>query len=335
MSSKLKKVLVISGSIILGLVLLCAFFFYLGKPKPNPIWGITYSYLRAQELGFEPTELLQKMLTDLHPQKIRLPAYWAELEPQQNNFDFKLVDQLLEEAKTSNTKVVLVIGNKQPRWPECHAPLWIKSLDSAGQENATLNMIEQTVNHFKTNSAISEWQIENEPFFEYGLDCPPVDAGLFQKEVEQIKKFDNRPIISTDSGEKGVWVTTARTGIDILGATMYREVFYDKQDKFVTYPIPWWVYNIKAGLVKLLTGKSVIGVELQAEPWLKISSPWDAPIADQHAHMNPTIFNTNIEYATKVGFSENYLWGAEWWYWLQKNHNDSSMVDAAKQLFNK
>jgi hypothetical protein len=150
-----------------------------------------------------------------------------------------------------------------------------------------------------------------------------------------VRRLDSRPIIATDSGEKGAWVNVSRTDIDLLGATMYREVYYEKQDKYVTYPMPWWGYNIKAGYVKLLTGKDVIGVELQTEPWLKISNPNTTPPSEQLVHMNPDIFNKNIQYAAKVGFSENYLWGVEWWYWLQKTTGDSSMITTAKTLFNK
>ncbi len=78
----------------------------------------------------------------------------------------------------------------------------------------------------------------------------------------------------------------------------------------------------------------MIGVELQAEPWLIVSNPTATATEEQLKHMNAEIFQNNINYASKVGFSENYLWGVEWWYWMQKNHNDNSLVEAAKTLFN-
>lgn len=330
-----KKILYSCVLILLGLLLLCVILFYFGKPKTNIVWGVTFSSIRAEELGFVPKDLLHQILIDLHPQIIRLPADWAVLEPKQNQFDFSLMDGLLAEAQTSHTKIVLVLGNKQPRWPECHAPQWFKDLNPSEQEAAILNMIDQTINHFKANESISAWQLENEPFFQYGPNCPSISSELFKKELAEIKRLDTRPIIATDSGEKGLWVNVASAGIDTLGATMYREAYYEKSGKYITYPLPWWTYNIKAGLVKLLSGKPVIGVELQAEPWLKISDPKQTPPAEQLTHMNASIFDRNIEYATKVGFSENYLWGAEWWYWLEKTNGDSSMINAAKKLFNK
>lgn len=330
-----KSIIKVIGIVLLSLVVLGAILFYIGRPKPNPVWGITFSSIRAEELGFKPQELLKQILADLHPQKIRIPAYWSVIEPKQNEFDFSLIDALVTEAKNNNTEVVLVVGNKQPRWPECHAPLWVNNLSETEQQSATLNMIEQTVAHFKNNQTISAWQIENEPFFQYGPNCPAIKSAVFKSEIATVRRLDSKPIIATDSGEKGAWINVSRTDIDLLGSTMYREVYYEKQDKYVTYPMPWWGYNIKAGYVKLLTGKVVIGVELQTEPWLKISNPNATPPSQQLVHMNPDIFNKNIQYATKVGFSENYLWGVEWWYWLQKTTGDNTMITTAKNLFNK
>ncbi len=333
---KIKKSLIVVLIILGAIFLLAIILFMIGRPQKNITWGITFSTVRARELGFEPESLFKTILTDLHPKKVRLPAYWSELEPQQGQFNYQPFDNLLTEASKTNTQIVLVLGKKQPRWPECHQPDWYNHLpDEATQDKAVLTMVEQAVNHFKSNQAIVAWQIENEPYFQYGPRCPETSHELYQKEISLVKSLDSRPTIATDSGEKGAWITVASSGVNILGTTMYREAYYDKKEKYVTYALPWWTYNIKAGLVKLLTpANTVIGVELQAEPWLIISNPNATVPAEQLKHMNPQIFQNDIKYATKVGLPENYLWGAEWWYWMQKAHGDSSMVNTAKTFFN-
>ncbi len=317
--------------IVIGLAL-----FGIGRPQKQIIWGLTFSSIRAEELGYDPQVLLATILTDLHPKKVRIPAYWSELEPQQDQFDFSKIENLLTETDKRGTDVIVVLGKKQPRWPECHQPDWFNSLQPNEQNSAILSMLEKSVTQLKHHQSITAWQIENEQFFEYGPNCPKTDSKLYKQELNTVAQLDSRPLITTDSGEKGLWLKSAWSGAEILGSTMYREVYHDKKGKYITYELPWWTYNIKAGLIKLFTNTDeVIGVELQAEPWLIIANPKATSPEEQLTHMNPDVFKNNIAYATKVGFPENYLWGVEWWYWMAREHNDSSMLNEAKTFFNK
>lgn len=330
----LKKIAKIIVAVMAALALICLMLFFIGRPQKNITWGITFSTIRAEELGFKPQELFTTIVNDLHPKKVRIPAYWSDMESQQGQFDFNKIDSLLSIADKQNVGVILVLGKKQPRWPECHQPQWYNQLSVELQGQATLTMIEAAVTHLKEHPSIAAWQIENEQYFQYGPDCPAIKPAQYKVELALVNRLDKRPTIATDSGEKGGWITAAQSGANILGSTMYREAYYEKKGKYVTYPLPWWTYNIKWGYVKLLSGvDDVIGVELQAEPWLIISNPEDTEPQEQLKHMNPQIFWNNINYATNTGFSENYLWGVEWWYWMQKTHGDNSMVNAAKNLF--
>lgn len=331
----LKKIFKIIIACLAGLAVISLILFFIGRPQKNITWGVTFSTIRAKQLGFNPQELFVTILNDLHPKKIRLPVYWSKLEPRQGQFDFTAMDNLLAETDKRGIGVIVGLGKKQPRWPECHQPEWYNQLDTKQQDQAVLTMVQTTVDNLKNHQSITGWQIENEPYFQYGPGCPVIATELYQKELAIIKQSDNRPTIATDSGEKGAWVNVAWSGANILGSTMYREAYYEKKGKYMTYPLPWWTYNIKKGLVKVLTGTNdVIGVELQAEPWLIVSNPTAIAPEEQLNHMNADIFQNNLNYATKVGFPENYLWGAEWWYWMQKAHGDSSMVNAAKTFFN-
>jgi hypothetical protein len=37
-------------------------------------------------------------------------------------------------------------------------------------------------------------------------------------------------------------------------------------------------------------------------------------------------------FAKDVGFTDNYIWGVEWWAWLAQKHGDWGMWVAAKTL---
>jgi len=314
---------------ILGL----AVFFYWQAPRSSHIeWGVSFSPRQATYLGLDWKMAYQEVLRDLKPKHLRIMAYWDTTEPTRGQYSFTELDFLLSAAEKNQTKVIVVVGRKQPRWPECHDPEWVKTLDSKSQNAELLQYIEQTVLHYKDNKAIESWQVENEPFFPYGLDCPTVSKDLFRQEIELTKRLDSRPVVVTDSGEKGAWLPTARAGGDIFGATMYREVYYDKWQRYVKYPIPAWVYSARAALVRTFSGvKEFIGAELQAEPWFSgtISAiSWER----QKQLMNAEIFEKNIQYARSAGFAKNYLWGVEWWYYAKTKQGDDSIWQAAKKI---
>ncbi len=73
-------------------------------------------------------------------------------------------------------------------------------------------------------------------------------------------------------------------------------------------------------------------MELQAEPWFE-KDVYETPIERQLEFINVDILKDNIKYASKVGFGENYLWGAEWWYYM-KEQGHPEIWETVKSLFN-
>ncbi|MDP3993720.1 MAG: hypothetical protein U1C57_03345 [Candidatus Doudnabacteria bacterium] len=310
---------------------LAGFFYFRFEPADNIVWGVNFSIPQASYMGFDWKKMYLDVLDDLKPERLRVMAYWEILEPERGKYEFDDIDFLLAEAGKRGAKTVLVLGHKQPRWPECHHPDWYNSLSDEEKDEALLAMLSASVEHFREYDSISAWQIENETLFPYGFDCGVVKWGVFRKELSVVKTLDSRPILVTDSGEKGAWLPATWAGGDIFGSTMYREVYHDAKQKYIKYPIPAFVYRIKAGMVETLSGiDKVWGVELQAEPWFE-SDVHETPWERQTELMNPEIFAANVEYAKSVGFEENYFWGVEWWYWARE-HGHPEMWEAAKKL---
>jgi hypothetical protein len=48
--------------------------------------------------------------------------------------------------------------------------------------------------------------------------------------------------------------------------------------------------------------------------------------------MDATKFDEIISFAKGTDFAEQYLWGVEWWYWMQ-NHGHPEFLEKAKGLF--
>ncbi len=329
MKYKILKIIIVVV-IILGFVL--AYFAGRFEPAKEFTWGLNFSTTRARELGFDPYGLYADMIADLKPQKIRLAAYWDEIEPQQDQFDYAQYDRMLDLAAKNNVEVILAVGKKAPRWPECHHPAWVTELSVDKQQEAQLHMLEAAVKHFKKYEIIKIWQVENEPLFNFGPQCGKIARSFLKQEIQLVKSVDPRPVLVTDSGEMGRWLPVATTGADLFGTTMYRAV-HNKYTGYLKYPLPPAFFHLKAGILNTVRPQPIIGVELQAEPWVA-DGILETDLKTQSSLMNPKIFQEYTQYAKDAGFGENYLWGVEWWYWMAKKQNDWGMWGVAKELLN-
>jgi len=58
----------------------------------------------------------------------------------------------------------------------------------------------------------------------------------------------------------------------------------------------------------------------------------EVPLEVQYSRMDLEKFNDILRYAEETRYDKQYLWGAEWWYWLLLQ-GDSSMWNRGKELF--
>ena len=317
--------------------LVLAFLFLVRKPAglvgnaDDIKWGVAFSKPFATEMSLDWRENYLAVLDGLKAKRIRLPIYWQDVEPEPGKYNFDDYDWMIEEAKKRNTQLVLVIGRKLPRWPECHAPFWTDKLTEKEKQEKILAIMLKEVERYKDASNLYLWQVDNEPFLPFG-ECTTSNADFLDREVATVRESDpNHKIMVTDSGELSIWVRAASRA-DIFGTTMYR-VIYSKRTGYFHYPLPPRFFWFKTNLVHLFNpGKPIVVSELQAEPW----GPkliYDLSLEEQAVSMDIKQFNENIEYAREVGFPENYLWGAEWWYWMKTKQNRPEFWEAAKKVF--
>jgi hypothetical protein len=317
---------------VLGVVALLFLYFNLPGPAPrrDVTLGVTFSSRYAEDLGLDWKEAYKATLDEIGVKKVRLPVYWDRVESRPGEYDFSDIDWQLEEARRRNVEVVLAVGQKVPRWPECFIPEWAQGSDDV-RRSALLKLVAHAVKRYQNHSEIVMWQVENEPFLKFGV-CPPFEVMLLEQEIALVKQVDpSRPVLVTDSGELSLWVPAARRG-DVFGTTMYRDIWKEGIGH-VTYPLGPNFFLTKAFLVRLLTDqRHLIVIELQAEPW---ASGWVGHVSleEQFQTMNEHRLRENVEYARRVGFPEIYLWGVEWWYWLKEKKDYPAVWEEAKRLF--
>lgn len=317
----------LGGLGVLGMVL--------AAPVPfvsEQLYGVTFSQLQATSLELDWRVLYEAILTDLGAQRLRLVAYWPLVEPSEGVFDFTDLDYQMDRAAEEHAAVILVVGRKVPRWPECHEPTWLKDRSELERQEAVLAVVHAVVGRYRDHPALAQWQLENEPLLDFGV-CPPEDRAFLRREEALVRRLDSsHPILITDSGELNSWLGAAQFG-DRVGTTMYRTVHSRRTGKpfHYDYLFPSWLYRLKARVVWLFTGKSVLISELQGEPWGAV--PFSQMTHEQRRSLfSPERFMQLHNFARRTQFSEAYWWGVEYWYW-EREQGDAAYWDYAHQLF--
>jgi len=295
----------------------------------EPTWGITFSPAFSEELGLEPKETYLNILDDLDVSHLRLPGYWNRIEKTQGDYDFEELDWMINEASARDKQILLVLGGRQPRWPECHFPDWATDLSESERQDKVLEFMDVVIRRYQGNKNIYAWQVENEPLLNLFGQCPKSDIEFLKSEVNYVKALDDRPIIISESGELSTWARAANLA-DILGVSMYR-VTWNKYFGYFYYPLTPGFYHQKIQLVSPMVD-AVICTELQAEPWAPEHIN-KMTVQEMEQAMSLKMLENNLGMAKRAGFSEIYLWGAEWWYLMKEKHNNNTYWERAKGLW--
>lgn len=321
-------------SIVGILAVLVLGYLFVGLPKRTTgvTYGATFSWPYAQSLGLDPKHTLDVALDDIGIRHFRIPAYWDMVEPTQGAFDFSTLDEQLNDISAHHGTVTLAVGRKLPRWPECWDPDWFKPLSTADRQKATLAYIEAVVDHERDNPAITGWQVENEPNFQYG-DCTKDDPAFLKQEIDFVKSLDpTRPVATTDSGELSTWLRVGGLP-DTLGVSTYRIVRNPVLGKLnIHWFLPPYFYERKAKLLSLFGVKPIYVSEFQMEPWSSTDLPHTA-IDDQLSNMNVKQMQDNFWYAEHMQLPEVDFWGIEWWVWMAEQHNHPEFLKGAEQFW--
>ena len=318
MTKKTGKTIVITTAVVL--TALVSLSLNAGKKPEKFRYGVTFSPYQAESLGLDWKEAYVAMLSDLKVKNIRISAYWDKVEPRADEYNFEDLDFQVAKAEEYGAKLVLAVGRRLPRWPECHNPPWLNE-QTVGSD--VLSYIEAVVRRYQNSPAVEMWQVENEPFLSSFGECPKPDPKILDKEIALVKALDPaRKILISDSGELSSWLNAGRRG-DVFGTTLYRYVFSDVFNRYWINYNPYWLYRVKGGLLRFLDGqKELVIIELQAEPWTT-QGIVNTPIDEQFKTMSLEKFNKMLSLGQAIGFEKQYLWGAEWWYWMRaKGHGE-------------
>jgi len=332
--SSLKTKVIFFGNLI-GLLIVSFFIIWFWPANPvEKEYGVTFSAKYAKELELDPFETYEAILNDLGSENVRLVAYWDEIEKTKDSYDFSSLDWQIALSERYGVDVILSIGRRVPRWPECHIPHWANKLDWESQKKEIEEYLEVVVKRYKDSDVIKYWQVENEPFLTSYVQeyCgSQTDIEFLEKEIALVKDLDpETPVMTTDSGELGFWGAAYKRG-DVFGSTFYIYLANNLVDDF-KMPLNHNFYNIKRDIVRKLYGeKETFLIEISIEPWL--TKPIiKTPIDEQLRKMGIDRVKEMVRLSGNTDFSNQYFWGPEWWYYLKKNGVDSHW-EYFKELF--
>ena len=312
-----------------------ALMFLAKKDVPERItYGMSFNVPYALELGLDPIAVLTAMTSELGIRHFRIAAHWNLIEPLKDTYDFALMDAQVAHIEESGSDAIFAVGRRLPRWPECHIPKWVGEQSWEEQKAEIREYITAVVNRYKESSAITYWQVENEPYltvFASEFCGDTLDEEFLQEEIALVRSLDpTRPILVTDSGNLGTWHGAYKNG-DAFGTSVYVYFWNPELGQFRTI-LPSWLYRVKENFMKLFYGdKETFLIELSLEPWL-VAPVETVPLPLQYARMNMEMIDEILEYARETRYENQYLWGAEWWYWLRVQ-GDESYWNKGKEIF--
>ncbi|MBE9032358.1 beta-galactosidase [filamentous cyanobacterium LEGE 11480] len=306
--------------------------------------GATFIKINAEHLGLDWRSVYKEIIDDVGIKQIRIPVFWDQLEQEPGKFDWADLDWQMQQAAQSQAKVMLAVGHRVPRYPECYAPEWTKPLDEATFKRSLFRMTEAVVQHFKDNPALDAWQVENEPLAKI-LGVIWGDAGcreishFVKEEVAMVKRLDEQQHPTIVTYAFSPWPSsqlrqTIEFDSDVVAITLFNKLFF-RSPVFNGY-VEMFKFGPMAPL-RLAYQRSIVKhhqqdfwvAEMQAEPWGP-KGPYDFENPDDaYISMNPDRLNETWDYAANSGASRIYLWGAEWWL-SERNKGKSMMLDLVK-----
>lgn len=306
---------------------------YVHKHRNQPlVLGTSFIADYAQEFGLDPNQTLNAIFSDLGIRQIRLVSYWGNIEKTQGVYDFTQLDSQFALANQYHAKVSLAVGLRQPRWPECHEPEWVKSEPKSMWEPQLYGFIQAVVGHYKNNPALADYELENEFFLKVFGTCTDFDRNRLIAEFKLVKATDpNHPVIISRS-DNWIGIPVGQPRPDEYAISVYKRVWDATiTHRYFEYPLPTWFYSSLAGWEELFSGRDMIIHELQAEPWPpKGQEIINTPVAEQFKSMNAARLKSRIAYGEATGMRTVDLWGAEWWYWLKTAKGDPSVWNVVK-----
>lgn len=331
--------------LVIGLVVLVVAFtaamygiaeWYIHSERAKPLeQGVSFIPDYAESLGLDPQATMDA-LTGIGVRHFRLVSYWSDMEPSPGKYDFSQLDWEFKKAEAAHAKVILVVGLRQPRWPECHSPSWV---DTGQPESAWQPQLEafmkKVVERYKGSPSLESWQLENEYFLKGFGRCINFSRQRLISEYDLVRSADPSHPIIVGRSNNSLGIPLGQPQPDLFSVSVYKRVWDGNfSHRYLEYPQPAWFYGFLAGTQKIFLHKDMMIGELQAEAWPPAGKTiQQTSLAEQNKSLDAKRLKDRFQYGRATGMRQIYLWGGEYWYYRLVKLQDPSLWNVAKQEF--
>jgi hypothetical protein len=313
---------------------------YIHSQAGQPVeQGVSFIPDYAASLGVDPQKTMDALL-GIHVRHFRLVSYWSDIERTPSHYDFSQLDWEFKKAEAKHASIILTVGLRQPRWPECHSPNWIDTSQPASHWQPQLEtFMRAVINRYKNSPSLESYQLENEYFLKGFGRCPP-SAMTRQRLVDEynlVKKIDSLHPVIVGRSNNAIGLPLGQPQPDEFSISVYKRVWdAGVTHRYLEYPYPAWYYGFLAGLQKIVTGKNMVIGELQAEAWPpRGQTIQETSLVEQNKSLNAHRLTARFKYGRATGMRGIYLWGAEYWYYRKVKLGDPSLWKVAQGQFSK
>lgn len=303
-----------------------------GKPMQQ---GVSFIPDYAQSLGLDPQQTMNA-LTGIGVKQFRLVSYWSDIEQTPGHYDFSQLDWQFKKAEAAHAKVILTVGLRQPRWPECHAPDWVNINAPASTWQPQLEaFMQKVVERYKNSPSLESYQLENEYFLKgFGI-CTNYDRNRLVSEYNLVKKTDPSHPIIVGRSNNALGFPVGQPQPDEFSISVYKRVWdAGVTHRYLEYPQPAWFYGYIAGVQKIFNHKDMMIAELQAEAWPPNGQTiQQTSLVEQNKSLDARRLKDRFQYGRATGMRQIELWGAEYWYYRLTVLHDPSLWNIARQEF--
>lgn len=308
---------------------------YIRSEQSKPLsLGVSFIPDYASSLGVDPHANLDALL-GIGVKQFRLVSYWSDLEPSPGHYDFSQLDWQFKSIEAAHGKIVLTLGLRQPRWPECHMPSWAASEPYDVWQSQLESFIRATVQRYRHSPSLESYQLENEYFLQGFGDCTDFSRNRLISEYNLVKSLDPTRQIIVGRSNNALGVPLGQPQPDVFSISIYKRVWdASVTHRYLEYPFPAWYYGFVAGIQKIVTGKDMIVGELQAEAWPPDGQTIpESSLTEQNKSLNAMRLKARFNYGEATGMRDIILWGSEYWYYRMVVLHDPSLWNVARQEF--
>lgn len=335
--------------------------------KPEFQIGTTFSVDYARWLAGEwggpaagpPWQQSLKTILSYNLSPIRLAAPWNSIELEPGQYDFTILDEIIKICHQQESKIILCLGVKSPRWPEVHLPAFYRSfltgrsrsfsrqLKFDSELDAALNrFLNVMAKRYGDDERVSWFQIENEPLEPFGDPALAVPYSHLAEEINLVKTITDKPLLVTfGAGLTGdfrlmrhrrqrILDQLMALPVDAIGLDLYVSGFVNYgrlTGQFKASKAHWEIANGFIEQIKA-AGKEPMISELQFEPWEADIAKIDLQNADGNKSLVPGDLAAVWQSALKLEVATILVWGLEFQVACARRGNRRWLTETAKLI---